>query len=389
MKKFIIPAAAALMVCSCSQPYNETVFYDDAHFAAMQEILDNPTTPKGVTYTFTEATDLNLIGKAFETTNPYARIDTTVYKGFTKGENQQCRCPAGLAVLFKTNSTTISVKTEWGQLYSSPATMGIAYRGYDLYIRNAKGEWQWAASGATRPEKGDSNLVLIKDMDGSEHECLMYLPNYCEVYSCQIGVAEGSLIEAIENPFRHRIVFHGSSYTQGISCSRSGMTYPMQFMRHTGLQVIPMGMSGNCKMQPYYCDVMCDIEADAYVFDAFSNPDYKMIKDRLQTFVDRLVEAHPGKPIIFQQTIYRESRNFSISKDVFEQAKMDMASTLFHQMLKDPKYKDVYFIKTNACDGDMHEYSVDGTHPDDHGYYLWSKSIEKPILKILKKYGIR
>jgi hypothetical protein len=49
----------------------------------------------------------------------------------------------------------------------------------------------------------------------------------------------------------------------------------------------------------------------------------------------------------------------------------------------------VYFIQTNACEKDSHEYSVDGVHPDDHGYYLWSKSIEKPILSILAKYGIK
>lgn len=389
MKKTLYIVAAALLAAACNQPYNQCTAFDDAHFEAMQEILDNPSTPKNVQYVFTEATDLNLIGKAFETPNPYARVDTIKYKGFTKGENQQCRCPAGLAVLFKTDATTISVKTEWGQLYNSVATMGIAYRGYDLYMKNAKGEWQWAASGATRQDKGGDNLVLIKDMDGSVHECLMYMPNYCEVYSCQVGVNEGANIEALESPFRHKIVFHGSSYTQGISCSRSGMTYPMQFMRHTGLQVLPFGMSGNCKMQPYFCDVMCDIEADAYVFDSFSNPDYKMIRERLVPFIDRLVEAHPGKPLIFQQTIYRENRNFSVTYNTREQAKQDMASSIFAQILKDPKYKDVYFIQTNACEPDCHEYSVDGTHPDDHGYYLWAKSIEKPILKILKKYGIR
>ena len=38
----------------------------------------------------------------------------------------------------------------------------------------------------------------------------------------------------------------------------------------------------------------------------------------------------------------------------------------------------------NADDG-SHEWSVDGTHP----YYLWTRSIEKPILRILRKYGIK
>ena len=114
-----------------------------------------------------------------------------------------------------------------------------------------------------------------------------------------------------------------------------------------------------------------------------------MIQERLQPFIDRLIAAHPGKPLIFQQTIYREARNFSLTYDAKEQAKQDMASTMFDQLLKDPKYADVYFIQTNACEKDSHEYSVDGVHPDDHGYYLWSKSIEKPILTILAKYGIK
>ena len=72
-------------------------------------------TPKNVRYVFTEASDLNLIGKIIEgTPNPYHRVDTVKYKGFTKSENRQVRCPNGLAVLFKTNSTTISVKTDFG-----------------------------------------------------------------------------------------------------------------------------------------------------------------------------------------------------------------------------------------------------------------------------------
>ena len=391
MKKFLVAAAIILLATSCGPKlYNVTKSYDDKHFAKLQAVLDNPTTPKGVSYSYSEASEIGIFGKMFyDTPNPYHRIDTVKYKGMTKGENQQARCTAGLTIQFTTDATSIAVKTKWGQLYSSVATMPIAYRGYDLYIRNKKGEWQWAASGATRPEKGEDVLVLIKDMAPGAKDCILYLPNYCEIRSCLIGVPIGSYIRRLDGAFRNKIVFHGSSYTQGISTSRPGMSYPMQFMRHTGMQVLGFGMSGNCKLQPYFASVLEDVEADAYVFDTFSNPDYKMIKERLQPFIDRMVAAHPGKPLIFQQTIRREARNFSLTYDAREQAKQDMASTLFDQLLKDPKYQDVYFIQTNACEKDSHEYSVDGVHPDDHGYYLWSKSIEKPILTILAKYGIK
>jgi hypothetical protein len=308
----------------------------------------------------------------------------------TKGENYQARCSAGITVIFSTDATSISVKTEWASKhFSSTATMPISYRGYDLYIKDKNGEWVWAASGATKPKYNEDNLVLIKNMAPGDKECILYLPIYSEILSCKIGVPVGSYIRRLDGAFRNKIVFHGSSFTHGISTSRSGMSYPMQFMRHTGMQVLGFGMSGNCKMQPYFADVLVDVDADAYVFDAFSNPGYQMIKERLLPFIDKLIAAHPGKPLIFQQTIYRENRNFNLGSNAKEQAKQDMASTLFHELLKDPKYADVYFIQTNACEKDSHEYSVDGVHPDDHGYYLWSKSIEKPILTILAKYGIK
>ena len=343
-------------------------------------------TPKDVKYVFTEASDLNLIGKIHEDTpNPYHRVDTVKYKGFTKGENRQVRSSAGLAVLFKTNSTTISVKTKFGWEYQAVNTMPLAYRGYDLYIKE-KGKWIYAASGAPKHEAPEEkNVVLIMNMDGKEKECMLYLPIYSELYSVQIGVQDGSYIESLESPFKHRIGIFGSSFTHGISTSRAGMSYPMQLMRSTGLQFLSLGCSGNCKMQPYFADVLCDAKVDALIFDAFSNPHAPMIEERLFPFIEKIQTAHPDIPLIFQQTIYREKRNFNTYEEAKERAKQETAARLMAEACK--KYKNVYFIQTNAS-VPSHETTVDGIHPDNHGYTLWAQSIEKPILDILKKYGI-
>lgn len=344
-------------------------------------------TPKDVSFKFTEAADLNLIGKIIENTpNPYHRVDTVRYKGFTKGENIQVRCPAGLAVLFKTNSSVISVKTDYGYEHSTLTTMPLSYRGYDLYIKK-DGKWLWAASGATKPGKdSEENKVLIKNMDKNQKECLLYLPIYSEVYSVKIGVEEDAEIEEMESPFRYRVGIFGSSYTHGISTSRAGMSYPMQLMRKTGIQLLSLGCSGNCKLQPYFADVLCDADVDALVFDAFSNPKAEMIKERLFPFIEKIQKAHPDIPLIFQQTIYRESRNFNMGNDKVEKEKQETAAALMKEAVK--KYKNVYFIQTNATSDD-HETSVDGTHPGDYGYTLWARSIEKPLMKILRKHGIK
>ncbi|MCH5173128.1 MAG: SGNH/GDSL hydrolase family protein [Bacteroidales bacterium] len=339
-------------------------------------------------FKFTEASSLTLTGKLFpDTPNPYHRIDTVRFKGFNKTENLLVRESSGIACAFRTNSTVISVKTVYLTPKYPTNGNGVSARGYDLYIRDG-GRWVYAASGVQSDGKLSENLVLIDGMEeGRSYECLLYLPLYSEVGSVQIGVDSSASIEALPNPFRHRVAIFGSSYTHGSSTSRGGMTYPAQFSRNTGIQLLSIGVSGRCMMQDYFADALIAApDVEAFVFDAFSNPDAKMIDERLFRFIEKMQAAHPGVPLIFQRTIRRENRNFSVPKDRNEAAKMAMSDSLMAIAVK--KYKDVYYIRPNATDK-LVSTTVDGVHPGDYGYTLWERSIEKPLLRILRKYGIR
>ncbi len=330
-----------------------------------------------------EACELNLVGKAFyDTPNPYHRIDTCRFKGFTKSENMQCRCAAGLAVLFTTDASDIGVKMDFD--HASGAAY-CSYRGFDLYIKK-DGQWLWAGMTSFPTEHKDKDAVraLVKNMAEGEKECLLYLPIYTDINSCKVCVSGATHIDPMASPFKHKIVFHGSSFTHGISTTRAGMSYPVQFMRRTGLQPITLGFSGNCKMQPYFADVLEEIDADAYVFDIFSNPNIPLIKERLRPFIDRMVKAHPGKPIIVQRTIYWEKENFDTSAQKEYGGRRALSDSLMTEICKE--YKDVYYIKPDAALHSGESSTADGIHPNDNGYSLWERSIEKPILRILKKY---
>ena len=338
------------------------------------------TSPKIV---YTEASDLTLTGKLMDTPNPYHRVDTVRFKGFTKSENNQVRNSAGIAVAFKTNAKNISVLTEYGDVGWPNNTGGFSARGYDLYIKR-DGRWIWAGAGVSGDLTKPFNV--ISNMDGTMKECLLYLPILSEEYSVKIGVEEGAVLEAIPNPFRHRIGIFGSSFTHGISTSRAGMAYPDIFTRDTGLQLLNLGCSGNCKLQSYFADVLAAADVDAFIFDTFSNPSPEQIQERLFPFIEKVQAAHPGKPLIFQRTIYREWRNFNTGTAASEANRIAVVDSLMKIACK--KYKDVYYIHPNASAPD-HETTQDGTHPSDRGYQLWAQSIEKPVKKILRKYGIK
>lgn len=339
-------------------------------------------------YKYVEASDLTLTGQVFpDTPNPYHRMDTARYKGFTTEEVRLLLEPSGTAVAFRTDSPSIRVLPVYVRPYFGGGTTGFAGRGFDLYIKE-DGKWLWAAAGLQNDNALDKPVKLIQDMEEGVKECLLYLPLRSELSSVKVGVEEGRLLEPLQQPFRHRVAVFGSSFTQGASTSKAGMAYASILSRETGIQFLNLGVSGRCRLQDYFAAALADApDVDAFLFDTFSNPTPDEIRERLFPFIEAMQAAHPGKPLIFQQTIYRERRNFNKKADAYERERMELASKLMKEACR--KYKDVYYITTTNATSPDHYTSVDGTHPGDYGYTLWARSVRKPVLKILKKYGIR
>ena len=343
---------------------------------------------KAPEYIYAEASELTLTGKVFpDTPKPYHRIDTARFHGFTKEELRLVTESAGIAVAFKTDSPSIRVWPKYSKTYFGGGTTGFAGRGFDLYIKK-DGKWLWAASGLQNDNSLNKPVNMIKDMDYSVKECLLYLPVRSVMDSVRIGVEKGRILEPLENPFRHRVAVFGSSFTHGASTSKSGMAYPSILTRETGIQFLNLGVSGRCRLQDYFAVALAQApDVDAFLFDTFSNPTPEEIQERLFPFIEAMRAAHPGKPLIFQKTIYRERRNFNLEADKYERERIEMVALLMKEACR--KYKDVYYITAINATSPDHYTSVDGTHPGDYGYTLWARSIRKPVLKILKKYGIR
>ena len=340
---------------------------------------------KDVKFSYTEASTLTMVGKMFpDTPKPYERLDYEKHKGFNEKDISLVKMSSGLAVSFKTDSPIITVR---GRMESFRAAGDPhAHRGFDLYIKK-DGKWLWAGCSTLSEDLSKTGGgTLVQYMDGTMKECLMYFPTYACVTSVKIGIKEGCRIEAGEQPFRHRVAIFGSSFTHGMGATRSGLTYPAIFTRKTGIQLLSMGVSGDCRMQPQFANAFKDADVEAFIFDSFSNGSAKTVEQSLFKFIETIQAAHPGKPLIFQRTIWRERRNFNSKVETDEKTKADMAEKLMAEALK--KYKDVYFITPCATSKD-HETTEDGTHPGDYGYYLWAESIVKPVTKILAKYGIK
>ena len=344
---------------------------------------------------FVDATQLTLLGKLCETTNPYHRIEVSSVPELTKGEARLLCQTSGLAIAFKTNASMIYVKAKYGTQNSWAANTPLSTTtGFNLFIKDQKGEFIWAASKAHKMtplpgnlEKMSRPIQMISGLYKGEKECLIYLPLASELTSLEIGVNAGANIEALPNPFRHKIAVFGSSFTHGANASGAGLTWPAFFSRSTGLYLCSFGMSGNSKLQPYLAEVFGKSGADALLCDAFSNPTIAQIGARIRPFIDTVRKYNPDMPIIFLNTIYRENRNFKPAYEKKEQDRIEFVEEIMDQIQKE--YKGVYFVNVPNQTGTDHVTSADGVHPYSYGYHRWAQAIEKKVMKILKKHNIK
>ena len=336
------------------------------------------------------AADLNVIGKAIPTSKDFTRIDTAAYK-FNDEVIEEYACHStGLAVLFATDSPIIKAKWQTSEKNAEENFTAIAQKGLDLYIKK-DGEWVFAGVGRPNMSKGPAydqhEGTIVKSMAPGRKECLLYLPLFDSLDSLFIGVDDKSYIEPLDNPFRHRIVIKGSSVTHGLAASRSGMSYAARFGRDNGFYCFNLGFSGKSKLQREFAEYLADVEADAFIFDAFSNPSAEIIHEQFDAFVDIVRAAHPGVPLIFMQTERRETRNFDTSREDFEARKQAAAEKEIRERMKTDKH--IYFIPSDDFLGDEHIATSDGAHPTDLGFTYMLESISPKILKILRKYGIK
>ncbi len=335
---------------------------------------------QGKTFNYTPAQELQLVGKASSDGGFFHRVDTLRYNDMPAGVKRLFTQSAGLAVSFVTDATSIKARWTVPNKRQGGNMSPIMQKGLDLYVKR-DGVWQYAGTGS--PNGVKSERTLVGNMEEGEKECLLYLPLYDEVTSVEVGVEDGFYLRKGANPFNGRIVVYGSSITQGASASRPGMAYPSRLARSCGREFINMGLSGSGKMEASVARMLADIEnVDAFILDCIPNPSAEEIVERAAAFVGILREKHPDVPIVFIQSIVRETGNFNMKARASVEAQNEAIEQQFRILRKDDR--NIYLIKESDFIGKDHEGTIDGVHPNDLGFDRMIRKFKPALSRILK-----
>lgn len=292
------------------------------------------------------------------------------------------RHSAGIAVRFKTDSTSVHVKYKVSNptlaLPHMPAT-GVS--GVDLYAKDDKGVWRWV--NVNKPSSQEMESLLINEIPQVQREYLMYLPLYNGVEYLKIGVDAGASFEGVApRDLKSSILFYGTSITHGACASRPGMCHPAILGRRLNRPVINLGFSGNGKMDAEVGEFLAKLELGVLVIDCNPNMQPALVRERCVPLVKQVRAAHPNLPIVlvedrrFTNTWIRPERqkfhdeNHAALKEGFDKLKAEGVQGLF-------------YVSGDLLLGEDTEGTTDGSHPNDLGFYRQADVMEPVIREAL------
>ena len=288
---------------------------------------------------------------------------------------------AGGRVRFKTDSAFIGIHPILTNCSRSAHVPFTCSSGFDLYVKDQDGKQTYCHTFAP-PIDPKADFIGQKELSGGiMREYTINFPLYSTTKSLEIYLEEGAHIEA-PDPYTYQtpIVYYGSSITQGACASRPGTCYENIISRRFDCDYINLGFTGHAKGEPAMADYIATLDMSIFVYDYDYNAPSDEHYEKTHESMFRVIRAaHPDLPVIFlnRPNLY-----------LHPEAKVRQEITKrTYQNAVDSGDKNVYFIDScDFFDGGLDDCMfVDGTHPNDIGFWAMAKRIGDEIEKLLIK----
>lgn len=341
---------------------------------------------------YSDASSLPLYGKCIEETSArYERLPEEFKGVIRKPLWDLGRNSAGLYIRFRSNSTQIRArwKSTSPRQYM-PHMTDAGDSGLDLYILTEKDGWRFAGSGFDwgGRDKVVKSKTIVANMKPEMREYMLYLSMYNGIDSLEIGIDEGSVIEApaVESPRSDSpVVMYGTSILQGGCASRPGMAFTSILGRKLDREVINLGFSGNARLDYEIAEYITRVsDPGLIVLDYVPNSSAELIGERGERFFRIIRDAFPDVPVIFVEDPTFPHSRFD-RKMLEEVTSKNEAQLALYKKLKKAGEKKLYYVSTEGLIGDDGEATVDGVHLTDLGMMRYVDKMLPVMRKALKK----
>ena len=311
----------------------------------------------------------------------FRRIPKELAKQVNEGVLALHEDSAGGRVRFRTNATQIALFAEEGnvEVYNHFALTGSC--GFDMY---AGARYVNTFRPPSTIVDGFAALLEIPPEvphENGEREITINFPLYSHVKKVTIGVNKGATMKAPKAyKYPKPIVYYGSSITQGGCASRPGNSYQAIISRKLDCEYINLGFSGSARAELPMAEYIANLDMEIFVYDYDHNADSpEYLNETHQRMFKIIREKNPELPVVMV------SRPRYYNEDEDTRKRLAVIKRTYDEAVAAGD-KNVYYIDGGEM---MHKYcddcgTVDGIHPNDHGFVAMAKGIGEVLEKILK-----
>jgi len=303
------------------------------------------------------------------------RMDGETAEKTSEGVKALYKCTAGGRARLSTDSPFIAVSAELTEICKGTTLSYIGDSGFDLYLTDTN-----AFLGAFAPiapyDNVNASLDFERFTERKINDFTIEFPTYNGVKKMYIGLKRGSKLAGGREYDSRKIVYYGSSITQGACASRAGSCYQNIIARKNNIDYINLGFSGNAKGEKIMAEYIARLHPDVFVLDYDYNADNaQFLKETHYPFYEAVRKENPDIPIIF------------ISMPEYFEGQNDIRREIIYNnyLAAKAKGENVFFISGKEMIGEnADDCTVDGVHPNDIGFARMADVIGRVINEVLK-----
>ena len=172
------------------------------------------------------------------------------------------------------NNSSGGMLAFWGSIQSLKIRVKLSYMfnmghmaytgqaGFDLYMGENFDSLKFYRTANFNFNYNHYEFTFFDRNEALNQLFVLNFPLYASVEEILVGVNEDAEVKKVENLFPNegKIVFYGTSITQGGCASRPGMSYTQIISRHLGYECLNFGFSGNGKGHIEVAQILSTIE---------------------------------------------------------------------------------------------------------------------------------
>ena len=314
------------------------------------------------------------------------RLPVRLKDGLPKAVWDLGQSPSGGRIRFRTDSSRIAIRLEYGSPPNMRNMHAFGQTGVDLYVDGAYRGTATAAADSRTGSPVEHVYFDAKAASHVDHEVTLYLPLYKPAKVLGIGVEKGSsLSPALPFTIAKPVVFYGTSITQGGCASRAGMSYQAILGRMLGIDFVNLGFSGNGRGEPEVARMVAEIDAACFVLDfAQNNKTAESLREVYEPFMKILREKHPSTPMLAITPIASASERAAEAGARLE-AMRELIRTAVARRIAGGDRRLQLVEGTDLLGPDRLDGLVDGTHPNDLGFRWMAEGLAPRLKKMLEQ----